>query len=367
MACGGSSPRRRLGDDRHLLHGLEHTGVDPLADPVAQLLGGQVVGDGDREVAPGRRHRAHRAVGLEVEHLPGDPGIGRAQKADVGDALSQHERAVEAEAQREPRPLRGVEPARLAGRARPPGRTRGAPPRPRPPRPRPRAPRSCTGAPPEAPGCARAGQGRRDDEADHLLQVIRGERLAPAHAPQVELVRLADVEPIDHVAAVDQARACHDDVAGAARRDEAAKRIGDHRRHVRPQEPVLVEIARVPGLPRRGSGRIAERLVVRADRDDRARPVDQHRSAPGALQGVADRVREKLHGMRPRGRIGQVAQRERAVELVLSDDGMHRDPPGRRVAKGVEAPAAVTAGGARCAPATSAGRAPLPQPAAGAG
>ena len=105
----------------------------------------------------------------------------------------------------------------------------------------------------------RSGQDRRDDEADHLVEVAAVERLAAADAPQVELVRLADVQPIDHVAAVDEARACHDDVVGVTGRARRAQRGGHHRGHVRPQEPALVDVARVAGLAGGGVGRVAER------------------------------------------------------------------------------------------------------------
>jgi hypothetical protein len=112
-------------------------------------------------------------------------------------------------------------------------------------------------------------------------------------------VRLADVQPVDHVAAVDESGACHDDVVRAAGPGEAADRLGHDRGHVGSQEPAVVDVARVPGLPCRGAGRVAEHLVVRADRDDRTRPVDEHRSTPRLLEGVADRARRDLHGVRP--------------------------------------------------------------------
>ena len=86
--------------------------------------------------------------------------------------------------------------------------------------------------------------------------------LRSADPPQVELVRLADVQPIDHVSAVDEAGARHDDVVGVTGPNEAAQRPGHHRRHVRAQEPAVVDVARVPGLAGRGVGRIAEHLVV---------------------------------------------------------------------------------------------------------
>ena len=156
----------------------------------------------------------------------------------------------------------------------------------------------------------RSGHDRRDDELDHLVEVAGGQRLAAAYPPQVELVRLADVQAVDHVAAVDEARARHDDVVGVTGPGEAAQRPGHHRRHVRAQQTAVVDVARVAGLAGGGVGRVAERLVVVGDRDDRARTVDEHRSAPDPFEGIADRGRDELHTRAARwpGRTGRGAR-----------------------------------------------------------
>src|SRR5204863_334245 len=80
-----------------------------------------------------------------------------------------------------------------------------------------------------------------------LVQVGGGEPRPAPRPPQVELVRLAHVQPVDDVAPVDEAWAGDDEI-GAAVRGQVAKRAGHRRRHVGSQEPGAVEVAGVAGL-----------------------------------------------------------------------------------------------------------------------
>ena len=115
-----------------------------------------------------------------------------------------------------------------------------------------------------AVGAAR--QERGDDEGHHLLQVVEAQRAA-AHPPEVELVRLADVQAVDGVAPVDDAGAGEEDVlvAGVAQRAQGAR---DQRGGVRPQHPPVVDVAAVAGVPGGRLGRVAEPVVVVGDVHD---------------------------------------------------------------------------------------------------
>jgi hypothetical protein len=87
---------------------------------------------------------------------------------------------------------------------------------------------------------AYAGHERRDDRRDHVREVGFGHRRA-GHAPQVELVRLADVQPVDAVAPPHQSGDGHQDVVGW-RRGQLAQRAGNGCRGVRAQHPPRVDV-----------------------------------------------------------------------------------------------------------------------------
>ena len=261
--------RGRLADHGHLLDGVDRLCADAHTDAVAQLLGGHPGGDGDRDVPDRWWHRAHLAVGVEAEHLCGHAGIGGAQEANVGDALPQHHRPVEADAECQARPARGVEPG--GAKHVPAGETAleqldpGSLDQHLHLAPLAGVRMRCRERP-----VRRIRQHGRDDQIDHLLEVGgRQGRVAP-HPPQVELVRLADVQAVDHVAPVDEPGTGDDEIEAGVRTRDVPERPRDHRRGVRAQQPAVVEVAGVPRLARRCIGRIAEQLIVLRERHDRA-------------------------------------------------------------------------------------------------
>jgi hypothetical protein len=93
-----------------------------------------------------------------------------------------------------------------------------------------------------------AGEHCRDDERDHFVQVGPGQRPVAADAPEVELVRLADVQAVDDVTPVDEP-GTGDDLVGLVRK--RAQRGGHHGGRVRPQHAGGVDVAGVTGLPGR--------------------------------------------------------------------------------------------------------------------
>ena len=257
---------------------------------------------------------------VERLHLRRHPRVVASQQPDVADALAQHQRPVEAEPERQARPALRVEPAGAqhvaAGKAALEqldplladqhldleavvgvgmlGRDRAM---------------------------AAAGQHRRDDQLDHLLEVAAVEPRSAADPPQVELVGLADVQPVDHVAAVDQARAGHHHVVVTAGQPPQGGR--HHGRGVRAQQVRVVQVARVAGIAGGGVRRVAEQLVVLGDGHHRAGPVDEDRAAPARGQRLGDGGGHQLHGVGAGGRVGQVAQRQRGVELLGCDGAGH--------------------------------------------
>jgi hypothetical protein len=87
-----------LGQDRDLLDG---SGVvaEGVANAVAKLFDVVVGVDRHRQVTHHGGHDRDGAVGLEVDHLVADAGVGGPQQANVGDVLAEHEQPVQAQAQ----------------------------------------------------------------------------------------------------------------------------------------------------------------------------------------------------------------------------------------------------------------------------
>jgi hypothetical protein len=198
--------------------------------------------------------RRHRAVGGQVEQLCGDPWVGRAQQADVVDALGEHDQPVQAQAHRQP-----------AGRRRQPGggqyRGMGEPALPDldlaavgtdEDLPSGEGVRVRTGR--RQPGLP--GQHRLDDETDHRVQVVLGQdRSVGADAPEVHLVGFADVGSVDDVASVGDAGHAQDDLEGRHRRrlgGQPTQQGGDAGGGVRAQHPAVAQIAGVAPVARGG-------------------------------------------------------------------------------------------------------------------
>ena len=155
------------------------------------------------------------------------------------------------------------------------------------------------------------GQQRRRDALDHRDQVVARER-PPRDPPQIELVRLADVQAIDRVAPVGQAGARHNNVFVARRRDHA-QRARNHRGRLRPQQQLRRQVARVARVARRTVGRVAEIIVVVGDRNERRRAMHDDRTIPRGAQGIERVLHEQLHRMRAERCVGQIAQRQQAA------------------------------------------------------
>ena len=155
------------------------------------------------------------------------------------------------------------------------------------------------------------GQQRRRDALDHRDQVVARERPS-RDPPQIELVRLADVQAIDRIAPVGQAGTRDDNVFGARRRDHA-QRARNHRGGLSPQQQLWREVARVARIARRTVGWVAEIIVVVGDRNERRRAMHDDRTIPRGTQGIERVLHEQLHRMRAKRAIGQVAQRQQAT------------------------------------------------------
>ena len=161
----------------------------------------------------------------------------------------------------------------------------------------------------------------RPPPPDHVGQLGRAERLAAPDPPQVELVRLSDVEPVDPVPPPDQAGAGEERVVGR-RGGEAAEQRRDHGRGLRPEQPAAGDVAGVAGVARGAAGRVEEPVVVVGDGDDRLGPLLEHRAAPGVAQRRDGGVDEELHGVGPLGRVGQVAEGQGSLQGFGREDGV---------------------------------------------
>ena len=149
-----------------------------------------------------------------------------------------------------------------------------------------------------------------------------------ADAPEVELMRLADGEPIDAIAPVDEPRAGkqHVFVAGASQRTQQA---GDHGAGMRPQDLRVAHVARVPRVARRGLGRVPEQLVVVRDPHERVGAMDDHVAVPGLAQRRHGVVDEELKRVRPVRRVRQIRKNQR-LPISSSRDEHRLSSRGRR-------------------------------------
>ena len=163
---------------------------------------------------------------------------------------------------------------------------------------------------------ARAGQQRADTAID-LSSVRPRSPIGRVPAPQIELVRLADVQAVDDVAAVDEPRRAHEHVVGGSRRQLAQGRR-DRRRGLAAQQR-RAEIARVAARAPGRRGRRAERVVVVGHGDDAAGAVHEHRAAPARAQGIGGARDELLHAMRAVSGVGEVGQGQGPAQLVLRE------------------------------------------------
>ena len=130
-------------------------------------------------------------------------------------------------------------------------------------------------------------------------------------------MRLAHVQAVDDVAAIDEPRRADEHVVGGARRQLPQGRR-DRRGGLAAQQAAGVEVARVAALACRAVGRIAQRVVVVGDGDDAVGAVHVDRAAPAGAQGVGRARDELLHAMRPVGGVGEVGQGQGLAQLVLA-------------------------------------------------
>lgn len=97
------------------------------------------------------------------------------------------------------------------------------------------------------------------------------------------------------------------------------------------QDLVLIDVAGVAGITGDVRRRVAEAVVVVAQRHDARPPLAPDLAAPRRHQRIDGNVDEHLDGMGPSFWISQIANRQIALELVWGQDGRHRSPPvGRR-------------------------------------
>ncbi len=87
------------------------------------------------------------------------------------------------------------------------------------------------------------GQHRLNDQLHHLSQLIDTE-ISFRQPPDVELMRLAGMQPIDRVAPVNDAGADEQRVAGRMR-SQRPEKAGNRSAHVTAQQPMLAHVAGV--------------------------------------------------------------------------------------------------------------------------
>jgi hypothetical protein len=168
----------------------------------------------------------------------------------------------------------------------------------------------------------RAGEHAAHYDLDHLDKGSGVERAA-GDTPQVELVRLADMQPIDRVAAIRQTRAHQQHVVVVCRGDRA-QRARDHRGRLGAKQTARRHVPRVTRVARRGIRRIAQIVVVVGDADERGRSIDDHGALP-ALAQRRDRILHKqLERVRTRRSVGQIAQCQRSpITLTIDESNRH--------------------------------------------
>ncbi len=159
-----------------------------------------------------------------------------------------------------------------------------------------------------------SGQRRAYHLADHVVEVVGGEPATP-ESPQIDLVGLAGMQPIDGVAPVDQAGADQQQVVGRveSQRTQGAR---DHRRGLGAQQHALRHVARVARVSGGSVGRIAEPVVVVFDRHQRPGAVEEAPATPALGERFVKCADDPLHGVRTLDRVGEVTQVESACEGV---------------------------------------------------
>ena len=135
----------------------------------------------------------------------------------------------------------------------------------------------------------------------HVPQVRRAERRTVAQVPEVQLVRLAAVQPVDAVAPVHEAGAREEHVTRGLS-GELAQRRRDHRRGLRAQERALAHVARVARISRSAVRRVVRpKIIVVGHGDDGARAHHAHLAAPARGQGGEHLVEQQLQGVESLG------------------------------------------------------------------
>jgi hypothetical protein len=172
----------------------------------------------------------------------------------------------------------------------------------------------------------RTGQDRGDDGRDHRVEVVLTEcRTCAPEPPEVVLVRLTDVVAVDHVAAVADARSAQQHVIRSVPRDLLVQ-SRHARAGVRPQHVGVVDVPGVAAVARDIVRAVAEPVVVVGDRDDAGPGVAADGHLPRSGERSLESRRHELDRVVTLRRIGQVAQRESALERVgASRDGSGGD------------------------------------------
>ena len=156
-----------------------------------------------------------------------------------------------------------------------------------------------------------AGQHRARDDFDHGHQVIARERTL-RDPPQIELMRLADVQPVDRVPPIGQAGAREYHVL-VTRRCDHAQRARNHRRGLRTQQQLRRQVPRVAGIARCAVGWVAQGVVIVGRWHQRRRAVHHDGTAPRRPQSVECVLHEQLHRVRAERSVREIAQRQQAT------------------------------------------------------
>ncbi len=298
-------------------------GPEGLPDPVSDRLLVLAGVDRDGQIAADCWLPGDRPVGGEVVHLAGHPRVGRAQQPDVGHPLAQHQQPVQAQAHRQPAVPGQARAAQHIGM----GESAFPELDPVPAVPGVKLPaREGVRMPPRLRPARPAGHQRAEYRVDHLLQVGLTQRPG-TDPPQVKLVRRAGVLPVDGIAAVDEAGADQQDVAGGIRR-ELPQRGRDHRGRVTSQHPRSGDVARVARLPGDVGRIVAEGVVVIRDRNDARAAAPSHEAggrtgvAASAVESADREVGQLLHGMLTVGRVTQVGDGQITGKPVWGNAGL---------------------------------------------
>jgi hypothetical protein len=163
--------------------------------------------------------------------------------------------------------------------------------------------------------------------ADHGGEVARSASVL-AHAPQVELLRLSGVQPVQAVPAVDEAGAREEDVRGrTGEGGEPPEERRDHRRGLGSEERPVADVARVASVAGGAVGRVVEPIVVVGALYDGALPFDDDLTAPGTAEGGHRVGHQLLHGVGSVGRVAQVGHGKGAPQFGVAEDTYGHDTP----------------------------------------